>query len=156
MITRERPAIFVGSSTEGLPIVEAIQVNLERPFEIVPWTAIFEPSEYCLESLDKKIGEFEASIFVITGDDVVRSRGTKKLSPRDNVLLEIGVSIGKLGKDRTILLRDRSLDIKLPSDLEGLNSVSFEPPTKGTWESSLGAACSRIRRKIQKLREGVA
>ncbi len=48
-----------------------------------------------------------------------------KLSPRDNVMLELGLFSGSLGQERAIMLVDNDSDLKLPSDLNGITQLRF-------------------------------
>ncbi len=147
-LKRTRPSVFGGSSVEGLPVLHAIQFLLERKIELIPWTTIFLPTEYTLESLFKNIPDCEFAIMVLTADDIVTSRGRRFPSPRDNLLLELGLCCGALGRKRTFIVSDRSVDLKLPTDLAGLTVATFEPPNKGTLESALGPACRLLTRAM--------
>jgi predicted nucleotide-binding protein len=114
-----RPTVFVGSSAEGIPVLEAIQVLLERPCEVVPWTVIFPPGEFTLESLDQRMAGFDFAVLVMTADDVVKSRGQKLFAPRDNLLLELGLCMGRLGRRRTFVVSDRTIRMKFLQILLG-------------------------------------
>ena len=151
MVVIPRPAVFVGSSAEGLPVVEAIAVNLEHCCEVVPWPTVFGTSEYSLESLETRLDRFDFAILVMTADDITKSRGTVSLAARDNVLLELGIFIGALGRRRTMIVADRSVEIKIPSDLAGINSADFIPPSSGNYCSALSAACFRMKEVIGSL-----
>jgi predicted nucleotide-binding protein len=144
-------SVFLGSSVEGLPIVDAIVVNLEHACEIIPWTTMFDPSDYTLEALETNLDRFDFAVLVLTADDQIASRGVLASAPRDNVLLELGLFIGKLGRRRTIVVTDRSIDLKLPSDLAGLTLASYSPHRNGSYRSALGAACVRIKEVIETL-----
>ena len=103
-----RPALFVGSSSEGLRIARAIQVCLDPVSEVELWTqGIFGLTGGTLESLILALPRFDFAILVLTADDMVVSRGVEKVSARDNVLFELGLFIGSLGRDRTFMLYDR-------------------------------------------------
>src|SRR4051812_61315 len=96
------PSVFVGSSTEGRAIAEAIQVNLEKdPIDIHVWTqGVFELGSTYIESLAQELDKVDFAVLVLTEDDITISRNEKTVSPRDNVLFELGLFMGKLGKDR--------------------------------------------------------
>src|SRR5260370_6782552 len=101
-MAERRPAVFIGSSSEGLPIAEAIQVNLDRACEVVIWSqGVFGLSGGTLETLVDKADEFDFAALVVTPDDMTHSRGKDQPSPRDNVLLELGLFMGKIGRMRT-------------------------------------------------------
>jgi predicted nucleotide-binding protein len=151
MTKDSHPTVFVGSSVESLPIVDAIVVNLEHTCEVVPWTTLFEPGEYTLEALESKLDGFDFAILVLGADDIVASRGVSSNVPRDCVLLELGLFMGKLGHRRTMIVKDRSIDLKLPSDLDGLTCATFAPHRNGNCRSALSAACVRIKDVIGRL-----
>ncbi len=51
-----KPAVFIGSSSEGLPVAYALQNNLEQTAEITVWDQdAFRASEFILESLLKQL-----------------------------------------------------------------------------------------------------
>ena len=151
MTTNLHPSAFVGSSVESLPIVDAIVVNLERACEVVPWTTLFKPGEFTLEAIESCVDGFDFALMVLSADDIVASRGVSSNAPRDNILLELGLFIGKLGRRRTIIVKDRSIDLKLPSDLAGLTCATYVPPRSGNYRSALSAACVHIKDVISSL-----
>src|SRR5260370_173682 len=125
-MTQRRPALFVGSSKEGLSVAEAIQVNLDVACEVAIWNqGVFGLSAGTVDSLAKAIGASDFALFVLTPDDIISSRGSEQDSPRDNVLFEAGLSVGALGLERTFLVFDRAANLKLPSDLAGLTHATF-------------------------------
>lgn len=146
-----RPSIFIGSSVEGLPILEALNVLLDRSCEVVPWTTLFEPSEFTLESLETRIDDFDFGCMILTPDDVTQSRGKMSQSPRDNLILELGLIIGSLGRKRSFAVCNRGAKTKLPTDLAGFNLLAYDPPQSGTFESALGATSIKIRNAIERL-----
>jgi predicted nucleotide-binding protein len=64
---------------------------------------------------------------VLTADDVTIRRGRKSHAPRDNVVFELGLFIGSLGRERTYIVTEKSVDLRLPTDLLG---VTYLPYTK--------------------------
>lgn len=144
-----KPLVFIGSSVEGLAYAKAIQAQLQYTAETMIWSqGIFGLSEGPLESLVKKMREFDFAILVLTPDDLTESRGDTQKSPRDNVLLELGMFIGYLGRERTYMVVDRTAKMKLPSDLVGIEPAYFDPPDRGNPQSAVGAACTQIEGKI--------
>jgi hypothetical protein len=148
----ERPTVFVGSSKEGLSAAQALQINLDHLAEVVTWNqGVFGLMSGGLESLFSALDSFDFAVFVLTPDDLTESRDVKSASPRDNVLLELGMFLGRIGRERTFAVFDRSAQLKMPSDLAGITLASFEPPNAGTWESAMGAASTQISNHIKRL-----
>src|SRR5947209_5835710 len=84
--------IFVASSTLGLKVAQAIQVNLEHFAEVVIWDQqIFGVSSYPLEALEHMAKNADFGVFVMTPDDLRKSSSKVAPVPRDNVILEYGV-----------------------------------------------------------------
>lgn len=154
---KRRSYVFIGSSSEGLDAAKAVQANLDFIAEAHIWSqGLFGLAEGTLESLVGSLDRFDFAILVLTPDDLTLSRGAEQRSPRDNVLFELGLFIGALGRDRVFVVMDRSAQLKLPSDLAGVTPATYEPPVSGTMQSALGAACTSIEQKVKKygLRSG--
>lgn len=151
-MARARPTLFVGSSSEGLRIAKAIQVLLDQSCEVTIWSqGIFGLGEGTLESLVSALDDFDFAALVLTPDDLLTSRGESLVAPRDNVLFEIGLFMGALGRKRTFIIYDRSAKLKLPSDLAGVSAATYEPHSSGNLQSSLGAATTKIEDQITRL-----
>ena len=150
--TARHPSVFIGSSAEGHAIAEAIQVNLDRACEVVIWSqGIFGLGGGTLETLVEKADEFDFAVLVVTPDDMIHSRGAEQPSPRDNVLLELGLFMGKLGRTRTFVIFDRTAKIKMPSDMAGVTLADYQPHASGNLQAALGAASTKIKTAIQDL-----
>ena len=152
MSNSERPAIFIGSSVEGLPCAKALQVNLDHACEVTIWhQGVFGLGGGSLEDLSKKLEQVDFGVLVVTPDDLVVSRGREQAAPRDNVLLELGMCIGTLGRERSFLVYDRSADLKLPSDMAGITPATYQPHSDGNLSAALGAASTQIEKKAIEL-----
>ena len=148
-----KPTLFVGSSSESLDVAYAAQRNLEDVSEVVVWTqGIFELTKSYLESLLEALDDTEFGLFILGADDLIRIRGTEMPTARDNVIFELGLFIGRLGRDRTfILMPKRSADFHLPTDLLGVSTATFEAPSRpDRIQAALGPACHDIRLAIRK------
>lgn len=148
----ERPSVFVGSSSEGVEIAKVIQVVLDDSCEVEIWSqGVFGLSEGTLESLVSALDRYDFAVFVLSADDLLASRGETSASPRDNVLFELGLFIGKLGRGRTFLVFDRTNPPKLPTDLNGVTAATFQPHASGNLQAAIGAACTKIEQHIKRL-----
>lgn len=148
-----RPALFVGSSSESLDVAYAAQKNLEDVAEVVVWTqGIFKLTKSHLESLLDALEDTEFGLFIFRPDDVIRIRGTEMLTARDNVVFELGLFIGRLGRDRSFILMPKgSADFHLPTDLLGISTATFQPPSRSDrLQAALGPACHDIRAAVRK------
>ena len=147
-----RPSVFIGSSAEGLSVAEAIQLNLDRVCDCMIWSqGVFGLSAGTLETLVGSIDNFDFAILVLSPDDLVESRKKNQPSPRDNVLLELGIFIGGIGRERTFVVCDRTVSLKLPTDLAGITLATYQLQSSGNFESSLGAPCTQLKKSIQSL-----
>jgi Predicted nucleotide-binding protein containing TIR-like domain len=147
-----RPALFVGSSSEGLRIAETVQMALDQVCEVELWTqGIFGLMRGTLESLVMALSRFDFAVLVLTADDLTVSRGSERAAARDNVLFELGLFIGSLGRDRTFMLYDRTNPPALPSDLAGISAATFAPHASGNLQAALGAPCANIRSSVERL-----
>lgn len=147
-----RPAIFIGSSSEALPIAQTIQVLLDHRCEVEIWSqGVFGLSRGTLESLVLALERFDFAVLVLTADDLLMSRGAERPSARDNVVFELGLFVGGLGRDRTFILYDRENPPVLPSDLAGVAAATYQMHASGNLEPSLGAASTQILRSVERL-----
>jgi hypothetical protein len=143
-----KPKLFIGSSSENVEISYAVQENLEQDFEVTVWNqAVFELSRSTLESLDEKAGDYDGAAFIFSPDDVAQVRGEAKNVIRDNVIFELGLFIGRLGRERTFMIIPRGTEsLHLPSDLLGIAAATYDGSrSDGNWKASLGPACNQIR-----------
>jgi len=155
-VTRIR--LFIGSSTEALPIARAVKAALERQvsealkdnIEVDLWSEIFDPGQYTMESIEDTAQTCDFAVMIFAPDDVVMSRGVTKLAPRDNVLAELGLFIGYLGRDRAFLLLDADEVVSLPSDLRGITFETYRKRDDNKYEAAVAAACDHFLAAIAK------
>lgn len=146
-----KPKVFVGSSSESLEIARSIQFHLNEDCEVVLWDKnFFEPSQTTIETLVKRKNEFDFAILVFTGDDKTTSRNVETLSPRDNIIFELGLFIAAIGRERTFVVCDRHDKPKIPSDLLGVSLCTFDKPNEDDFISCLGATATTLRNVIRK------
>jgi hypothetical protein len=155
MSSSKRPSIFIGSSTEGLDIACALRFQLAEDALGILWRdVVFGAGEYTLESLVEIAQTCDFAILVVTPDDVVTSRDVVSLIPRDNVMFELGLFMGLLGRDRTFMVVSDIDNVKLPSDLAGVTRVRFRAKdAEVNLAAALGAPAFEIIAAMRRARE---
>ena len=145
-----RPSLFIGSSSEGHAIAEALQQNLDRVCEPVIWSqGVFGLGDGTLETLVEKLPQFDFAALILTPDDMIESRDNVQQSPRDNVLLELGLCIAPRAASRQpFAVYDRSSNLKLPSDLAGVTIADYQPQSSGNLQAALGPASTSIKKRL--------
>src|ERR1051325_8242527 len=143
-----KPSMFIGSSSEGKRIAETIQLVLDEEIDCTVWNqGVFGLSSGTLESLVAAVDDYDFATLVLTPDDLLEKRDLKGRSPRDNVLFELGLFMGALGRDRTFIVHSRTPPPMLPSDLAGITPATYEE--RSNLEAALGPTCVRIKRAIE-------
>lgn len=147
-----RPVLFIGSSTESLRIAQTIQSGLEYDDLLARvWTdGVFLPSHYTMEDLETQVKTSDFALLVFSPDDRVFVRGRASLAPRDNVILELGLFMGTLGRERTMIVMPRGKDLRIPTDLIGLKPITYMPGDVEDLAALLGTACGEIRSVIRR------
>jgi hypothetical protein len=147
------PTVFVASSSEGLDVVSLIHTLLQRALggsaDVRPWTGEFQLTRTYIESLERLLDRSDFAVLVLTPDDRTKSREAERLSPRDNVVFELGLFFGRLGRERCFLIQRSDLDLKLPTDVLGVEPAKFSLSPDQDLETALNAACARIGKAIR-------
>lgn len=145
-----KPRIFIGSSVESLPIADAIAENLEFDAEVTIWrSGTFKLSNNALDDLITKSKSVDFSIFIFSPDDVAMIRSREVATVRDNVVFELGLFIGSIGKERCFIVKPRDTDLHFPSDLLGITPTDYDPNrSDNDLTSSLTYAATQIKREL--------
>lgn len=146
------PSLFVGSSTEGLEFARAARGLLSKDVEVTLWNeGFFRLGDTFIETLVNALPRFDFALLVITPDDFVRTREAAGFGPRDNVLFELGLFMGHLGRSRTFLLHQEGA-VKIPTDLSGMTAATYDWPREDrSYQGAIAAACDMIRNAIRDL-----
>lgn len=144
---REKVRVFIMSSVEALPVARLLVQHFEHdPFLTVVWDlGVFRASNYTLDELERQLELADFAIAVAHADDIVITRGDEWPTVRDNVVFELGMFIGFLGRKRAFLMEPRQDKLKLPSDLAGLTTVSYRYVPGPDARAALAPACNHIR-----------
>jgi hypothetical protein len=148
-----RPAVFIASSSEGKKFALAVQNALQADAEITTWDqGAFAIGQTFIEGLVEATSRFDFAILLLTPDDIVQSRSAELASPRDNVIFELGLFMGKLGRDRTFILQQPGASLKIPTDLAGVVTSPYDwPRTDMNHRAAVATASETIRERIQAL-----
>jgi len=149
-----KPALFIGSSKENLNIANACQQNLFKDAEVTVWNqGIFEISKGNLQSLIRALPNFDFALFVFAPDDILRIRGEENKAVRDNIIFELGLFVGYLGRDRCFLLVPEGIDdFRIPTDIIDMTPAEYEPNRKdGNLQGATGAGCTSVRQSVSRL-----
>lgn len=152
-VPRKKIRIFIISSAEAIKVARAVQSAFEYDdFNVVVWTdGVFKVANYTLQSLEDQIDNSDFAIAIAHPDDQVSSRNSLWPQPRDNVIFELGLFMGRLGRARAILMEPRDDKVKLPSDLAGVTTIPYRFDSDDDAEASIAPACNRLRKHILEL-----
>jgi hypothetical protein len=148
-----KPRVFIGSSSEALRIARAIEFQLTGDAEITIWNeGTFALSRGTLESLNDSLELYDFALFILSPDDLLTTRDVSLLAPRDNVMFELGLFMGRLGRSRTFMVCSSQERIKIPTDLAGITMATYDANrSDGNIVAAVGPACTLIRQAIEGL-----
>jgi predicted nucleotide-binding protein len=111
-------------------------VRFIEKLEIKPVLLFEEPGkgQTIIEKLESN-SNVSFALVLFTPDDLGRAAKEKELHPRarQNVVLELGYFLGKLGRSNVVALYDES--VELPSDYRGVEYVKID--VEGAWKLRL-------------------
>lgn len=141
---KPRPQIFIGCSVEGLTEAKLIQLELAHSADPVIWSqGVFGLSRGTLETLVEKARSFTHAVLVLTPDDMLIKRESEVTAARDNVLFELGLFMGALGRERTFVVAEKS--VRLPTDLAGISIVSYQRGEGANLVANIGPVVTKLQ-----------
>ena len=150
----QKARVFIGSSSEGLRIAEAVFAAFQTATEPTLWThQLFRPGRYPLDELEQQLRRHSFAVLVASPDDEVFKRGESSAAMRDNLLVEFGMFVGAIGRTRTFLVCPNDPELDLPSDLAGIIQAKYdaERASRGSGEcaAAVQVACQQIRDAVE-------
>jgi hypothetical protein len=139
--------VFVGSSAEALPVARQVQSALTHlGHDTLLWTDTFSGGASRLDLIDQAVHSADAAVLVFTPDDSLRGReGRRQLG--QSLAFELGLLVGRLGRERVLVVASQGSELQLPGDLLGIRFVVVDPNRPevvmhfvGRWLSMLGVA----------------
>lgn len=148
-----KPELFIGCAVEGMPIAREIQAGLVHDnVNVTIWDqGVFGPSSISVDALLKAFEQSDFAVLVFRPEDKVKSRGTTKSAPRDNVVFELGLAMGGMGRERAFIVKQEGVDIKIPSDLLGITPIQYKLNDPKRLTADLGPVCLAISKQVKDL-----
>ncbi len=148
--------VFVASSSEQLPVARELAETLRRQpgLAVECWDEeVFAFSQSYIESLEAQLDRADFALVILTADDSANVRRKKVNLPRDNVIFELGLFIGRLGRQRCFFFVDADSDTRIASDLSGVEPVNFyrDAAAVAAGRPGLGAQLARVVRRMNAL-----
>jgi CRP/FNR family transcriptional regulator, cyclic AMP receptor protein len=144
------PELFLASSKDSTRVTETV-LNLVDTTQVKPviWHSgdIFHPSETALEDMEFQLPQTDFAAFVFGPDDVILSRDEYYEGPRDNIMMELGLCGGALGRKRTFILKPDGTDIKVPADTLGVSEIEYKFNPR-TFEIDISAPVRELMSRI--------
>jgi len=150
---RERIRVLILSSAETIEVAKAIQSAFAREaFSVTVWMeGVFRTARYPISRLEKQLDQSDFAIAIVAPDDSAAGAGRSMPAARDNIMFELGLFMGRLGRRRAILLEPRREEIEAPSDLTGFKIVGYHYEKGAGLAEAMAPACDQIRTHIHDL-----
>jgi predicted nucleotide-binding protein len=151
-----RSEVFIGSSKDRLDIARVIREGLQGYATCVVWDeADWNPGSSAFDNLLTFLDRYDFGVFVLSPDDLSNLHGQPSWRPRDNVVFELGLFTGRLGKERSFLVAPwGEKDFHLPTDLLGIHRPSYDANEYKRPDHNLrsvfGPACRLIGENIKR------
>ena len=111
--------IFIGSASESKKLAQSIAQTLaNNNYRPLRWWNEFPPGSITFDRLVEIAQIVDGAVFIFSGIDKTWYRQEATSTPRDNILLEYGMFAMKLGRSRTLILKD--VGSKMPTDLQAI------------------------------------
>jgi len=128
-VSFKKKKIFIVHGREKIHALE-LQLYLEKKYMIEP--IILESKPHRGRTIIEKFEDYsdvDHAIIIMTPDDIGGLKGKRKLPrSRQNVILELGAFITKIGRNNIILVKKGK--IELPSNIIGVGYYEFNKEIK--------------------------
>ena len=146
----ERLRVFVASSSEKLAVARGVGDVLrgDESLDVHTWDQdVFTLSASYIESLEAELDRADFAIVILTADDPATVRREAVNLPRDNVVYELGLFMGRLGRARCFFFVDGDSATRIASDLSGVRAADFynERTNRATGRPSLEDRATEAR-----------
>lgn len=150
--TSSKLRVFLICSAEAIEIGRAVHSAFAHDdFDVIAWyEGVFRATSYTLQTLEAEVDKADFAVAIAHADDIVEYRENDWPTPRDNVIFELGLFMGRLGRERAILLEPRNNKVRLPSDLAGVTTVTYRfDKVNRDRAAQIAPACNELRNYIR-------
>jgi len=142
-----KPTLFIGSSGNGLHIAALVKKHLSDFADCYIWNEdVFDYGKATFETLMEFLSFFEYGVMIGTADDYMESKGVEYVGTRDNVLFELGLFYGRLGREKVFFIKETGA--KTPTDLLGITLPDFSSMDAPDIEEQIKQRCERIKKQV--------
>jgi len=128
--TPENNNVFVVYGHDEIAKTQLEALLRRWDLEPIIFDQIVSSGKTIIEKLEDNINKVSFGIVVATPDDIgypKKDEKNKKYRARQNVVLELGMLLARLGRERiSILLSTAEEDMEKPSDIDGLIYIPFK------------------------------
>ena len=147
--SRNRPEIFIGSSTEAIQIARFLRKSLQKIGEVHIWSkGVFGLGRNTLDELIRMSRQVDFAVFVFSADDKVITRHKGYASARDNVIFELGLFIGAIGNIEPIFCVKKSILLSSPAIWLALRMSSYSNSSPENLEADIDTVSLDIEQSI--------
>jgi predicted nucleotide-binding protein len=156
-VTPVKPTLFIGSSRQRLAVARGLQRLLGDVADVTVWDEApqFAINDAILDGLIKVGETFDFALLVFGQDDCTMMGSDVVATVRDNVIFELGLFMGRLGKGRALWVSPSGPKAPhLASDLGGIVHLEIYEPNltdDAAIEQALAATVDKVRRHIVSL-----
>ncbi len=118
----DRPHVFIGSTDAGLSLARALEAELRvDAWDIRVWPdGAHGIGKTSSESLMSQLDQLDFGVLVVSSADLATGNA------RDKLVFQLGLLVGTLGHDRTVVARVRQMGGEgLPGDLNGVRCLDI-------------------------------
>jgi hypothetical protein len=117
--------------------------ELKRGLSAIADCSLWTQGAFTLEKLCQALSQIDYAILVLGPADLSSEAASGRNRPRDNVLFQIGLFAGVLGRSRMLIVHSRDVPLDIPPDLARLRTATFAE--NGSLESALAPILSLLQ-----------
>ena len=110
---------------------------------------VFGPGGISIDALISEVDASDFAAFIFGPDDKVFSRHQDYEAPRDNVVFELGLFMGRLDRHRSFIIKDQHSDIKIPTDLLGVTPITYVSKPGEDLSAPVATICTELQKVIK-------